>query len=161
MAINLSTAGVHLLYAVETKAGERPVTGYVDLKGVKTIPSMNPAPETIETTSLNETEWKTYIDGLKDMGGALEFTFNLTEELITTWNTLMEAYTTAKNGNKSIWFLVYVPGLTKNIYFTGNPSEIGLPEMSVSSVMEVTNYVTPTNAPEWATKPTDITTSIA
>lgn len=161
MAINLSTAGVHLLYAAETEAGVRPVSGYVDLKGVKTIPSMNPAPETIETTSLNETEWKTYVDGLKDMGGALEFTFNLTQDLITKWDALMETYETAKEGNKAIWFLVYVPGLTNNVYFTGNPSEIGLPEMSVSSVMEVTNYITPTNAPEWATKPSDIATSVA
>lgn len=161
MAINLSTAGVHLLYAVETEAGQKPTAGYVDLKGVKTIPSMNPAPETIETTSLNETEWKTYVDGLKDLGGSLEFTFNLTEELVEKWNTLMEAYETAKGQNKAIWFLVYVPGLTNNVYFTGNPSEIGLPEMSVSSVMEVTNYITPTNAPEWAIKPTDIATSIA
>lgn len=161
MAINLSTAGVHLLYAVETEAGKKPTSGYIDLKGVKTIPSMNPAPETIETTSLNETEWKTYVDGLKDMGGALEFTFNLTEDLVTKWGALMEAYETAKTGNKAVWFLVYVPGLTNNVYFTGNPSEIGLPEMSVSSVMEVTNYITPTNAPEWAAKPSDVATSIA
>lgn len=161
MAINLSTAGVHLLYAVEKEVGTKPTTGFIDLKGVKTIPSMNPAPETIETTSLNETEWKTYVDGLKDLGGALEFTFNLTQELIEKWGALMEAYETAKAANKAVWFLVYVPGLTNNVYFTGNPSEIGLPEMSVSSVMEVTNYITPTNAPEWDTKPSDISTSIA
>lgn len=161
MAINLSSAGVHLLYAVEAEKGTRPVTGYIDLKGVKSIPSMNPAPETIETTTLNETEWKTYVDGLKDIGGALEFTFNLTEELIEKWEALMEDYEAAKAQEKAVWFLIYVPGLTNNIYFTGNPASIGLPEISVSSVLESTNYITPTGAPEWNTKPTDIATSIA
>ena len=98
MAINLSTAGIHLYYAVEETAGTRPTakSNYVDLKGVKSIPSMNPAPDTLETTDLNETEYKTYIDGLKDLGGALEFTFNLNDELVTAWETLMEAYETAK-----------------------------------------------------------------
>ena len=98
MAINLSTAGIHLYYAVETTKGTRPTaqSAYTDLVGVKSIPSMNPAPETLETTDLNQTEYKTYIDGLKDLGGALEFTFNLTQELVTMWATLMEAYEAAK-----------------------------------------------------------------
>ena len=91
MAINLSTAGIQLLYAVETTAGTRPTTAsaYTRIKGVKSTPSLNPAPDTLETTTLDETEYKTYIDGLKDLGGSLEFTFNLTEELIDDWETLI------------------------------------------------------------------------
>lgn len=156
MAINLSTAGVQLLYAVETTAGERPTTGYTRIKGIKSTPSLNPSPESLETTTLDETEYKTYIDGLKDIGGAIEFTFNLTEELMTTWDALMTAYETAKTSNKATWFTIVVPGLTKAFYFTGNPSAMGLPETSVSSVLEITNYITPTNAPEKFAKPTDL-----
>lgn len=156
MAINLSTAGVQLLYAVETTAGERPITGYTRIKGIKSTPSLNPSPESLETTTLDETEYKTYIDGLKDIGGAIEFTFNLTEELMTTWDALMTAYETAKTSNKATWFTIVVPGLTKAFYFTGNPSAMGLPETSVSSVLEITNYITPTNAPEKFAKPTDL-----
>ena len=93
MAINLSTAGIHLYYAVEATAGTRPTakSAYTDLTGVKSTPDFNPAPDTLETTTLNETEWKTYIDGLKDPGGALEFNFNMTQELVTLWETLMTA----------------------------------------------------------------------
>ena len=151
-AINLSTAGVQLLYASETTAGTRPSTGYKRIKGIKSTPSLNPSPETLETTTLDETEWKTYIDGLKDPGGALEFTFNLTEELYDTWDDLMTAYETAKTTNKAIWFEILIPGLTNAVFFTGNPSAIGLPETAVSSVLETTNYITPTNAPEWFAK---------
>ena len=160
MAINLSTAGIHLLYAVETTAGTRPTASYVDLKGVKSIPSLNPSPDSLETTDLNQEEYKTYIDGLKDIGGALEFTFNLNNELVDAWDTLMEAYETGKQSGKATWFLIYVPGLTKNFYFTGNPSDMGMPEAGVSSVLEITNYITPTDAPIKATAPSDINTSI-
>lgn len=154
MAINLSTAGIHLKYAVEETAGTRPTTGYVDLKGVKSTPNLNPSPDTLETTDLNETEYKTYIDGLKDLGGALEFTFNLTQELVETWETLMTAYEAAKASGKSVWFLIDIPGLTEGMYFPGNPSDMGIPETEVNSVLEITNYITPTGAPVRAEKPT-------
>ena len=156
MAINLSTAGIHLYYAVEQTAGTRPTTksDYTDLVGVKSIPSLNPAPETLETTDLNQTEYKTYIDGLKDLGGALEFNFNLTQDLVDMWEDMMEAYETAKATNKSVWFLIDIPGLTNGLYFPGNPSSMGIPEAEVSSVLEITNYITPTGAPITAAKPT-------
>lgn len=155
MAINLSTAGIKLLYAVETTAGTRPTSGYTRIRGIKSTPSLNPAPETLETTTLDETEYKTYIDGLKDLGGALEFTFNLTEELITNWETMMDAYEAGKLVNKATWFCIVVPDLTKAFFFTGNPSEMGLPEAEVNAVLEITNYITPTNAPAKFDKPTE------
>ena len=154
MAINLSTAGVQLQYAVETTAGTRPTTGYTRIKGIKSTPSLNPSPDALETTTLDELEYKTYIDGLKDVGGAIEFTFNLTEELITAWDELMTAYEAGKTTGKATWFTIVVPGLTDSFYFTGNPSAMGLPETSVNSVLEITNYITPTNAPEKFAKPT-------
>lgn len=155
MAINLSTIGVQLHYCAETTAGERPTSGYTRIYGIKSTPSLNPAPDTIETTTLDELEYKTYVDGLKDLGGALEFTFNLTEELITKWDALMTAYETAKTGNKAIWFAIVIPGLTEAFYFPGNPSSMGLPETAVNSVLEITNYITPTGAPVKAAKPTE------
>ena len=156
MAINLSTAGIHLYYAVEKSKCTRPTTksDYKDLLGVKSTPDLNPAPDTLETTTLNETEWKTYIDGLKDMGGALEFTFNLTQELIELWDELMEAYEAAKKNGLATWFLIDIPGLTEGFYFTGNPSSMGLPAAEVSSVLEITNRITPTGAPVREAKPT-------
>lgn len=154
MAINLSTIGVQLHYCAETTAGERPTTGYTRIYGIKSTPSLNPAPDTIETTTLDELEFKTYLDGLKDLGGALEFTFNLTEELITKWDALMTAYETAKADNKAIWFAIVIPGLTQAFYFPGNPSSMGLPETAVNSVLEITNYISPTGAPVKAAKPT-------
>lgn len=155
MAIYLSTAGIHLKYAVETTVGTRPKTGYIDLVGVKSTPSLNPSPDTLETTTLNETEYKTYINGLKDLGGALEFTFNASQDLVDAWEALMLAYTTAIATGKKTWFLIDIPGLDEGLYFPGEPSSMGIPETAVNSVLETTNYITPTGAPERAAKPTE------
>lgn len=153
-AVNLSTAGIYIAYAKETTAGSRPTTGYTRITGAKSTPSFNPAPETLETTTLDETEYKTYIDGLKDLGGALEFTFNMTQELIDQWSALMTSYEAGINSTPKLrtWFEIVIPGLDKALFFPGNPSEMGLPETSVSSVLEATNYITPVGAPSFETK---------
>lgn len=153
-AINLSTLGVQLHYCVETTKGEMPKTGYTRIYGIKSTPSLNPAPDTIETTTLDELEYKTYVDGLKDLGGALEFTFNLTQELTEKWDALMDAYEAGKLEGKRTWFAIVIPGLTDAFYFPGNPSAMGLPETSVNAVLEITNYITPVGAPVKAAKPT-------
>lgn len=154
MAINLSTAGIKVYYAQETTAGTMPTSVTTEITGLKSIPSLNPEPETLETTTLAETEYKTYIDGLKDTGGALAFGANLTQEFMDNWDALMEAYETAKESKLATWFYIVVPGLSKACAFTGNPSALGLPEATVSAVLETEAYITPTNAPEWVTKPT-------
>ena len=158
MGIALSTAGVTVGYATETTAGTRPTTGFTVIPDLKEIPEMNPEPETLETTTLASTEYKTYIEGLKDLGGALSFVANFTSELETAWAALLTAYKTAKTSNKNIWFEVKHPGLTKSVFFTGQPSAMGLPSMSVNSVLETNLYITPTNAPVWETKTTGGTT---
>jgi hypothetical protein len=158
MGIALSTAGVTVGYATESTVGTRPTTGYKIIPDIKEIPEMNPEPETLETTTLAATEYKTYIEGLKDLGGALSFLANYTTELETEWSALVTAYTTAKTSGKSIWFEVKHPQLTKSVFFTGQPSAMGLPGMSVNSVLETNLYITPTNAPVWETKSTTGTT---
>lgn len=154
MAIELSTAGVSLQYAVEATKGTRPTSGYETIVGIKSIPSLNPAPDTIETTDLSQTEFKTYIDGLKDLGGALEFTANLTQDLQTMWDEIVSAYTEGAEAGKSMWFAVVIPGLTNAFYFRGNPSTQGLPAIEVNSVLETSLYITPTLVEGWAAKPT-------
>lgn len=152
MGIALSTAGVTVGYAVEATKGTRPTTGFINIPDIKEVPEMNPEPETLESTTLAETEYKTYIEGLKDLGGALSFIANFTTELESVWAELVEAYTEAKAGGKSVWFEVKHPGLAKSVFFTGQPSAMGLPSMGVNAILETNLYITPTNAPVWETK---------
>ena len=115
---------------------------------------MNPEPETLETTTLEQTEFKTYIEGLKDLGGALSFLANYTTELETAWTALVSAYKTGQSTGLSVWFEVKHPKLEKSVFFTGQPSAMGLPAMAVGNVLETNLYITPTNAPTWETKTT-------
>lgn len=154
MGIAVSTAGVTFGYAVETEKGKRPTTGYTLIPDVKEIPEMNPEPETLETTTLAETEYKTYIEGLKDLGGALSFLANYTTDLETKWGALVEAYKTGIADGKATWFEIKHPKLEKSVFFTGQPSAMGLPAMSVGSVLETNLFITPTNAPAWEAKST-------
>lgn len=152
--IQLSTAGVKLYYAVEESLGTRPTEGWKEITEIKTIPELNPEPDNLETTTLAETEWRTFIPGLKDPGGALSFTANLTEVSMTEWEDVVEAYETGASTNLATWFVIVIPGLTKSLYFTGQPSPMGMPSIEVSAVLETNLYITPTGAPAWDTKPT-------
>ena len=155
MGIALSTAGVTIGYAVEATAGTRPTSTFLEIPDVKEIAEFNPEPENLETTTLAETEYKTYTPGLKDLGGAKAFVANFTEELVTVWDTLVEAYNTAKASGKAVWFEIKHPELKKSVFFTGVPAAMGMPSMSVNSVLETKIYITPTNAPIWETKTTN------
>lgn len=152
--IALSTAGVAIKYAVETQADTRPISGYTRIHDIKEVPDFNPEPETIEATDLEETEYKFYVAGLKDVGGALGFLANFTQTLQTQWGTIVEEYNTALAANKRMWFEISHPKLEKSVFFTGEPASMGLPSMSVSSILETTLYITPTSSPIWEAKST-------
>ena len=150
----VSTAGMILAYAVEETAGTRPTTGYLEVPEVKSMPSFNPAPNNIDSTTLKETEYMTYVKGLKDLGGSLEYTANLTDDLMDFWTDLLEAKETAVAENKAIWFAVVHPDLKYATFYTGDPSPIGFNEASVGAMAETTLYITPNTAPVLAEKPT-------
>ncbi len=154
MSERVSTAGMYLCYAVEETAGTRPTTGYKIVPEVKSMPSFNPAPNTIDSTTLLETEYMTYVKGLKDLGGALEYGANLTDDLITFWETLLTAHETAVSSGKSIWFAVVHPKLSKATFYVGEPAPIGFNEAEVGNMAETTLYITPNSAPTMAEKPT-------
>lgn len=153
MSQRVSTAGMYLCYCVETTKGTRPTTGYKVIPEIKSMPSFNPAPETIQSTTLLETEYHTYVEGLKDLGGALEYGANLTDDLMDFWEDLLDEFDAAELEGKAMWFCVVHPKLTKAIFFEGDPSPIGLNEATVGGMAETTLYVTPNSAPIMEAKP--------
>ena len=155
MAIELSSAGVSLQYAVETAAGERPTSGYKKITGIKSTPDLNPEASSLDVTDLSDTEWKRYIGGLKDPGGALAFGANNTEDFQTDWADLVEAYNTAKTSGLGMWFAIVVPGLTKSFFMSVEPQPLGLSAIEVDSVLEIEAYASPKKIVGWDTKPTE------
>lgn len=161
MSIAITSIGVKVSYAFEeSKGAGRPVTGYTVLPEIKEIPEMNPTPDTIETTSFDNLEYKTYVDGLKDLGGALSFTANFTQDLYDLYNGetgITKTWETAKNAGREMYLCIDVPGLSDACYLSVTPSKLGLPGASTNSVMEVALYFTPAGEPVWADKPTAYT----
>lgn len=153
MAQELSTAGVTLRYATAASGTTRPTSGYTTIPGIKSIPDFNPEPESLEVTDLSDTTWRRYIAGLKDPGGALAFTANLTTPFKTAWGNLMTAYSTAVGANKSMWFEICVPSFG-SFFFAGIPTELGMSAMDVNSVLEIEAYITPNLIHGWDTSTT-------
>lgn len=144
------TAGIALKYAVETTAGTKPTTGLVAIPGITEIPEIGSQPETFETTTLDNLEFKTYIDGLKDTGGALGFTANDTPEFRTAVNTLITTQKTALASEKNVWFFVEVPDpIGETMSFTGKATPLGFGGAAINGVLTTTLYITPTGEPKW------------
>jgi hypothetical protein len=154
MGIALSTAGVTVGYAVESTAGTRPTTDYALIPDVRSTPDLNPEPQTLDVTTLAETEWMQYIPGLKDVGGSLAFGCLNTNAFQTAWASLVAAAETAAASDKATWFEIRVPGLTNSFYFAGSPTPLGLAAMEVNAAVEIDANITPSKVAGWATKST-------
>lgn len=154
MALEIASAGAKIQWCVETTAGTRPTTGYTAIQNVKTIGALDSEPSTYDVTDLSDMEFKRYIPGLKDIGGDVPLTFNLTQALITAWAALVTAADTAAAAGKSTWFEVVIPKLNESFYFRGVPSPLGLSEVATDTALEMTAHVTPNEIVGWATKST-------
>ncbi len=156
-AIRMSTAGIKMYYAVEAQKGEQPTEGFQQIPEITEIPEMSSAPETLDATPLESEMYRIYVPALIDLGGALSFTANMSQSLLTLWNeTIYTAYTTGIAGEKEMWFCVVIPGFEKCMMFTGQPTKIGMPGASVGEVFQVTLPITPTNEPDWYDVPTEL-----
>lgn len=160
MSIALTSLGVKVYYKVDDETAiPTAIPKANEVPEVKNIPDLSPAPDTIETTPLSNTEYKTYAKGLKDLGGAIDFTANLTNDLLTLWNGdntttgVMGAFNSLENG-KAMWMCIIHPKLDNAIYFQFEPVHLGMPEIAVNEALEATLSVIPISEPKWGTKPT-------
>lgn len=149
MALELSTAGIKVKWAVETTAGTRPTTGYAIIPNVKSIPGYNPEPSNLDVTDLSDEVWKRYIPGLKDPGGSIGLTVNHNDTFKNAWQTMYSAYETARASGLSLWIEFAIPS-SESFYFQAIPSTLGFNGAEVDAVLENTAYLAPNGEPVWA-----------
>ena len=154
MAIALSTAGILVKYCTETTTGTRPTTGYTSIPDVKSIPEFGSDVNALQSTPLSATSNHTYIEGLKDSGGAIGLTVNLSDDFMTAWGSLISAYTTAASASKATWFEYAIPGMAKSFFFPGKPIALGFGGADVDEVLEDTANILPVGDFTWATAST-------
>ena len=140
--IRLSTLGIKVSYAIESVSGQRPVNGYTHLTMLKEIPSLNVAPNTIDATVLSDSEYIVYVQGLKDLGGALEFNANFTEEFYNQWTEAYDAYLIAKKESRRMWLAIDIPDFSKAFFYPVEPAKYDFGGATVNSVLESPIHLT-------------------
>lgn len=150
ISASLSTAGVLFGYAVETTAGTKP-DAFIQIERAMSLPALNPTPEPVEVTPLDATEWKEYINGLKDTGGALAIKFSLNNSFRKAWGDFVSAYEAGKPDDKNTWVVFYIPGMEDSFFFRCEPAPLGFGGAEVNAHLEIEAYVTPTGDIGWQT----------
>ena len=157
-AIDLSTAGIRLGIAFEASSGTRPTSGYTNIPNPKSIPSLDDAPSLLDATSLNATAYKTYVQGLRDLGGGdIAVTFNYTQAFCDVWDNLVATNEANKASGKRAWLVFYIPDIDNSFFMPVDLVKRGNPAAEVDSVLETTAHFIPIGEPDFydAVNPTD------
>lgn len=149
----LSTAGVRVGYCVSNSASTVPTSGFIHIPDLKSTPDFSMSPNTADASTFDNVEYVTYIDLLKDLGGALEFGCNLTDMFKDRWDACVAAYD-GMTSSQYMHFCIAIPGMSDFVSFVGKPSNIGLPSLSANALAEGSVYVTPLGEPTWTALPT-------
>lgn len=134
----LTSIGATIAIAVETTAGTKPTTNYYAIKQATSLPDLDFEPDTIETTSYENEEFKSYLPGLKDTGGTLSIEANYTEYGTAMWNDIVSTLAEDTTG-KIAWILVTFKGTEETWFIPISPIKTGLPNAPVNDKLSI-NY---------------------
>lgn len=145
--IPILTAGTELAWAVETSKGVMPTSARY-IPDIVSIPDMSAQAEKVDVTDLSCTKYKKHINGLIDLSGASSYGANLTSLLEDEWETLYEAYETAKAAGLQTWFFIMTPGL-RTVAFQGEPGTLPVPGKEVNQQNKVNLDITVSGEIKW------------
>lgn len=133
----LTSIGLVVAVAVEATAGTRPVTNYYKVPGVTDLPDLDFDPDTIETTSYDNLDYKSYLPGLKDTGGIVSLEANYTEYGVGMWDDMAATIEADTTGIKA-WILVSIEGTTTKWFIPAKLVETGIPTAPVNDKVSTT-----------------------
>lgn len=133
----LTSIGLVVAVAVETTAGTRPTTNYYKVPGVTDLPDLDFDPDTIETTSYDNLDYKSYLPGLKDTGGIVSLEANYTEYGVGMWDDMAATIEADTTGIKA-WILVSIEGTTTKWFIPAKLVETGVPTAPVNDKVSTT-----------------------
>lgn len=134
----LTSIKAKIAIAIETTAGTRPTTNYYTVPQVTALPDLDFEPDTIETTSYDNEEFKSYLTGLKDTGGTLSLEANYTEYGTDMWDDIAETLAEDLTG-KIAWLLITFEGTEKTWFIPIKPIVTGIPDAPVNDKLSI-NY---------------------
>lgn len=134
----LTSIGLKVAIAIEATAGTRPTSNYYTIPGVTDLPDLDFEPDTIETTSFDNTDYKSYLPGLKDTGGNVSFGANYTDYGFQMWNDIVDDLASDTTG-KIAWILISIEGTDQKWFIPIKPVECGVPSTAVNDKVSI-NY---------------------
>ncbi len=127
--------GVTLGYSINGGA-------YATLPDITGIPALGASPASHQVTTLSDTQ-HTYIKGLQDVGGTLDFSCVFTSALITAVNTAIVGQTTPTNVE---WKVTFPAPLSKTAIFKGEANPLFNEAVEVDAPIMGTLSIVPTSA---------------
>lgn len=134
----LTSIKAKIAIAIETTAGTKPTTNYYPVPQVTALPDLDFEPDTIETTSYDNEEFKSYLTGLKDTGGTLSLEANYTEYGTDMWDDIVDTLAEDSTG-KIAWLLITFEGTEKTWFIPIKPIVTGIPDAPVNDKLSI-NY---------------------
>lgn len=152
--LEISSVGATVKYAVESVAGERPMSGYTEIPDVSEAPEISLDVEALDASNISDTITR-YIPGRADPGGSKSFTLNHTDAGIEAWEKLVTAATAAWADGKQTWFEYSFPNAKKSFFFAGLPQKLGTNGIAQNSVDTIPATVIITDVGGWETASTE------
>ena len=132
----LSTLGIKFGWGVETTAGTKPAS-FKQLTRINSIGGITIENEQIDASALEDLVSR-YIQGRGDTGGSFPVSVNATLETYAEWEEVIEAYNTAKETGKRIWFETIIPGFEEAEFVVAQPpTKIPSPEKTQNELLVV------------------------
>jgi hypothetical protein len=153
MALEISTVGASVKYAVETTAGTRPTTGYTVIPDITTAPEIAMSTDSLDASNLSDT-YKRYQPGQQDPGSDKTFTANHTEAFITAWAALVSAAEAGIVTGKKTWFEYVFPNATNSYFWAGMPQDLGTDAMDMNTIHTLSPVAILSDTAGWAAKST-------
>lgn len=123
----LTSLGVKIAIGSSTSTDAKPTT-WTKIPQVIEMSEIDLDPDTIDTTSFDDLEYKTSVPGLIDTSGIQTITVNATSEgtAETTWNSMVSAT------NAYVWLCVVIPNQTKATFIPIIPIQTGAYNVAVN-----------------------------
>lgn len=134
----LTSISLSVAIAIEATAGTRPTANYYKIPGVTDLPDLDFTPDTIETTSFDNEEFKSYLPGLKDTGGVISLPANYTEYGVGMWDGMTNTLESDTTG-KIAWLLIAIKGTTTRWFIPVKLVATGVPTAPVNDKVSI-NY---------------------
>ena len=163
MAGEISTAGVKILFAVETSTGVRPTSGYAEKATsgilniadyVTGISGLTADFDQYDVTPLSETRRHRFVKGLQGNDGNLSLSCNINPTSRTDWGLIVAQYASIASTGKGMWFEFNLPGDTQSMFFRAEPCEMGFPDIEVGQAVQGAIQLIENECSGWTAKST-------